>query len=161
MKGLSSLERIVLESLEKKSLTFNEIKELTALKENICFNILQSLVVRSIVKTNGVSYQISDHLSPQMISEINGEKSKRSEAFELIEATIESSHKKQFKIKKFALDERDEKIFLAMLSNLESFLADAHKKNHKNTPVKDQTLVFWGVANVNKVIDHMIEGDWQ
>jgi hypothetical protein len=56
------------------------------------------------------------------------------------------------------MDSRDEKIFVAMLSNLESFLADAHKKAHASVSVKDRKVVFWGMGNVDKIITQIVTG---
>lgn len=157
MKGLSSLERIILEGLGKQTMVYEEILNQTGLQENVCFNVLQALVIRSLVTTDGVRYRISDRLSPLMLEEINGTEAKQAESLEMIEAIIEQQDK-LFRFQKVAMDERDHKIFVAMLSNLESFLADANKKAKGSTALKDRKVVFWGIGEVKSVMNQIVHG---
>lgn len=158
MKGLSSLERAVLECVGKKSLSYDEIQYQSGLHENVCFNILQALIIRGILATDGARYRISDNLSPLVQEEINGMAAKLAESMEIIEAVLEQPANRNFKFAKIAMDSRDEKIFLAMLSNLETFLLDAHKKSESAVPLKDRKVVFWGVGEVNTIMNQMIRG---
>lgn len=159
MKGLSSLERIILESIGKKALSYEEIQIQTGLHENVCYNVLQALVIRNLVKTDGVNYRISDSLSPLMMEEINGVEAKLAESLELIEAVVEQKEDRVFRFQKIAMDARDEKIFLAMLSNLDSFLADAHKKAQSTVPMKERKVVFWGVGEVKNLMTQIVAGN--
>ena len=158
MKGLSSLERIVLECLGKNTLTYEEVQTQSGLHENVCFNILQALIIRSILKTNGMRYRISENLSPIMLEEINGMEAKIAESLEMIEAVVENKAQRVFRFQKVAMDTRDEKIFLAMLSNLESFLVDAHKKAQSSVPLKERKVVFWGGGDVQSLMNQIVMG---
>jgi len=159
MKGLSSLERIVLECLGKNTLTYEEIQGQSGLHENVCFNILQALIIRSILTTDGVRYRMSENLSPLMLEEINGMDAKIAESLEMIEAVVENKGQRVFRFQKIAMDTRDEKIFLAMLSNLESFLIDAHKKAQSSVPLKERKVVFWGVGEVQSLMNQIVMGN--
>lgn len=152
MKGLSSLERVILESLGKQRLTSIEIKAQSGLHENVCFNVLQAMVIRGLVSTDGIRYRITETLSPLMLEEINGLEAKQAESLELIEAVVEQQSNRVFRFQKIAMDERDEKIFYAMLSNLDSFLVDAHKKAQTTVPMKDRKVIFWGVGTVQNLM---------
>jgi hypothetical protein len=158
MKGLSSLERIILESIGKGVLVYEEIQKQSGLNENVCYNIIQALIIRGLVKTDGIKYRISESLSPLIIEEINGKEAKEAEYVELMEAVVDLKGDHVFRLQKIAMDSRDEKIFVAMLSNLESFLADAHKKAHASVAVKDRKVVFWGMGNVDKIITQIVTG---
>jgi cyanate lyase len=158
MKGLSSLERIVLECLGKNTLTYEEVQTQSGLHENVCFNILQALIIRSILTTDGLRYRISENLSPLMLEEINGMEAKIAESLEMIEAVVENKAQRVFRFQKVAMDTRDEKIFLAMLSNLESFLVDAHKKAQSSVPLKERKVVFWGVGDVQSLMNQIVMG---
>ena len=158
MKGLSSLERIVLDCLGKNTLTYEEIQTQSGLHENVCFNILQALIIRSILTTDGVRYKMSENLSPLMLEEINGMDAKIAESLEMIEAVVENKGQRVFRFQKIAMDSRDEKIFLAMLSNLESFLIDAHKKAQSSVPLKERKVVFWGVGEVQSLMNQIVMG---
>ena len=158
MKGLSSLERIVLECIGKNALSYEEVQTQSGLHENVCFNILQALIIRSILSTDGIRYKISENLSPLMLEEINGMDAKIAESLEMIEAVVENKAQRVFRFQKIAMDSRDEKIFLAMLSNLDSFLIDAHKKAQSSVPLKDRKVVFWGVGEVQSLMNQIVMG---
>lgn len=158
MKGLSSVERIILESIGMKQKSYEQIKNETGLQENVCFNVLQALIIRGMIKNEKGHYQINNSLSPIVIEEINGIDAKKTESLELIEGLIENEHEKIFRFQKVALEVNDEKIFKAMLSNLESFLKDAHKKAENTTALKDRKVIFWGMGSVNHIIKKIMTG---
>lgn len=158
MKGLSSLERNVLECLGKSAMSYTEIQSQSGLHENVCFNVLQALIIRGILMTDGSHFQIAHNLSPMIMEEINGQEAKEAESLELMEAVVGQGGNKVFRLKKVAMDERDEKIFLAMLSNLESFLVDAHKKAQSSVPLKSRKVVFWGVGEVQHLMTQILNG---
>ena len=158
MKGLSSLERLTLECVGKQNLSFAEIEKQTGLLHNVCFNVLQALVIRGLLRTNGIFYRAQDDLSPLLKEDINGIEARYAETMEMIEAVLEQKEERVFRFQKIALDTKDEKIFLAMLSNLESFLLDAHKKAHTTTPLKERKVIFWGVGEVQKLMNQMMAG---
>lgn len=158
MRGLSSLERIIVECIGKESLNYNQIQFQTGLHENVCFNILQALIVRGILSTDGVNYKLSQNISALVLEEINCLSSRQAESLELIEALIDQKDERVFKFQKIALDDRDEKIFKAMLQNLETFLVDCHKKAQGTVPVKSRKVIFWGMGEVNQLMHQMVKG---
>lgn len=158
MRGLSSLERVILECVGKNGLTYNEIQRQSGLLDNVCFNILQALIIRGIIKSEGLKYKLNENISPIMMDEINGIEARKAESLELIEAVVDQGPEKIFKFSKMAMDERDEKIFIAMLSNLESFLKDAHQKAQSSVALKDRKVIFWGMGDVSKLMNQVIMG---
>lgn len=158
MKGLSNLERNILECVSRKKSNFEEILYQTGIHENVCFNILQALMIRGLLKFENNHYRINDSISPLLMEEINGVEAKRSEALELIETVIDQDTEKVFKLQKIAMDSRDEKIFKAMLSNLETFLKDANLKAQSTVPLKERKVIFWGMGDVENIMKHIITG---
>lgn len=158
MKGLSSLERVVVESVGKSGLHYDEVQRQSGLQENVCFNILQALIIRGILKTESGKYMLNENISPLMMEELNGLESRKAESLEMIEAVLDQESERIFRYQKIAMDSRDEKIFLAMLSNLESFLKDAHLKAQSSVPIKDRKVVFWGVGDVHKLMKQVMTG---
>ena len=159
MKGLSSLERVVLESIGKEILGYEEIRLQSGLLENVFHNVLQALIIRGLISTDGRKYQIAQIISPLILEEINGKLAKEAEYLELIEAVIHQKPKKVFHLKKVAMDSKDEKIFGALLYNLESFLTDAHKKAEKSTSIKERKVIFWGMSDVESLMTQIISGN--
>ncbi len=159
MKGLSSLERIILEALGWSALSYDEIKDQTGLQENVCFNILQALMIRGILKSESGKYRVSDTLPPLIMEELNGMEARKAESLELMEAVLETKGERIYRLQKVALDSRDEKIFIAMLSNLEMFLKEANKKAESSVAIKDRKVVFWGMSNVQSLMNQVIMGN--
>lgn len=158
MRGLSSLERVILETIGKQTLSYEVIQAQSGLQENVCFNIIQALIIRGIIRAEGSGYKINENISPLMMEEINGVEARKAESLELIEAVLDQKENRVFRFQKIAMDSRDEKIFLAMLTNLESFLRDAHSKAQATVPLKDRKVVFWGVGDVQKLMNQVITG---
>jgi hypothetical protein len=158
MRGLSSLERIIIDCIGKESLNYVQIQNQTGLQENVCFNILQTLIVRGLLITDGLNYKLNQNLSALILEEINCLSSRQAESLELIEALIDQKDERVFKFQKIALDDRDEKIFRAMLLNLETFLVDCHKKAQTQVPLKSRKVIFWGMSEVNALMHQMTKG---
>lgn len=158
MKGLTALERVIVESLAKQSLRFEMIQNQTGLQENICFNLLQALIIKGIVSFEKSNYKINPNISPKIIEDINGIEAKKVETLEIIEAIAEMKSDKIYRMQKIALDEKDEKIFRAMLYNLESFLKEANQKSQSSISLKENKIVFWGMSDVQKVVSHIVTG---
>jgi hypothetical protein len=158
MRGLSSFERVILECLGEQNLSYEEVQRQTGLHENVCFNLLQALVIRGIVATTGSKFGIKAGLSPLMLEELNGGEAKKAESLELMEAVVDKTSEKVFRFQKVALDAKDEMLFLAMLANLDSFLKESHQKSQKDIPLKNRKVVFWGVAEVEGLIAQVVTG---
>ena len=158
MRGLSSLERVILECIGLESLSYEEVQAQAGLQENVCFNILQALIIRGILKSEGGRYRVNEKISPLMMEEINGIEARKAESLELMEAILEQKGQRIFRFQKVAMDARDEKIFVAMLSNLESFLKDAHQKAKSSVPLKERKVVFWGMGEVQSLMNQVMTG---
>jgi len=158
MRGLSSLERIVIESIGTDSLTYAQVQHQSGLHENVCFNILQALIIRGVLSTDGVKYTLNVNLSPAILDDMNGLSARQQESLELIEAVIDRKEDRIFKFQKIALDDRDEKIFKAMLLNMETFLVDCHRKAQSTIPVKSRKVIFWGMGEVSGLMQQMLKG---
>jgi hypothetical protein len=159
MKGLSSMERTVLECIGHHKLSYEVIQFQTGLSENVCFNIIQALIIRGLLRSENGFYRINDYISPLMMEELNGLEAKKAESLEFIEAAIEQDADRIFRFQKIAMNERDEKIFKAMLLNLESFLKDVHQKTQSSVPLKDRKIIFWGMGDNQKLIKKIMVGN--
>src|SRR4051812_44595006 len=97
MRGLSSLERVVLEVIGKQTCSYEEVQMQSGLQENVCFNILQALIIRGILKTESGKYKVNENISPLMMEEINGMDARKAESLELIEAILEQKGERVFR----------------------------------------------------------------
>jgi ribosomal protein L22 len=116
-------------------------------------------MIRGLITHQGMKYRVTEKISSLILEEINGKSAKDAEYLELIEAVINHKQKRVFHLQRIAMDSKDEKIFGALLYNLESFLADAHKKSMKSTSVKDRKVIFWGMSDVQSLVNQIVEGN--
>jgi len=158
MKSLSSLERTILECIGSSKMTYGEVQYQAGLHENVCFNLLQALLIRGFLKCEDGKYRINSEISNQIIEEVNGYDAKNSEYLELIESILNNKVERVFQMKKIALGPEDERIFNAMLSNLETFLNDSHRKSKSTTPMKNRKVIFWGMGEVQKMMGMIATG---
>lgn len=152
---ITSIERFILETIENEKMTYDQVRFETGLQDNICFNTLQALVIKNILNTNGVQYFINRNMSKEVIEKINLGRFKREESIELIENFM-NSQSEDFVISKVALNDKDFKIFKAMLKNLESFVKDCHNQSKKEMSYKDRTFVFWGMTKTSNIINELV-----
>jgi hypothetical protein len=158
MKSLSSLERNVLECINGKKLSFHEVQYQSGLNESICFNIIQALLIRGLLKCESGKYRINEELSPVILDEVNGMNAKDAEYLELVESVIYNKFGRNFSLKKIALLPEDEKLFSAMMCNVESFLKEAHERAEKTIPMKERKVVFWGMGEVQRMLGLIATG---
>lgn len=152
---ITSIERFILETVENEMKTFNDILNECGLQENVCFNTLQALVIKNIISTNGLYYFINKNIPKETVERINSTRFKNQESLELIEHFLNTTTE-DFVISKVALNNKDHKIFKAMLKNLDSFIKDCHSKTKKEIQYKDRTFVFWGMAKNENIIKEMV-----
>jgi len=152
MKGLIIHERIILESLSKTPLDFQSLQKKTGLQEDMSFRIIQGLIIKGLIQNEGGKLSLCQKISDEELNQLNGPEARKLESLEFIEKIVRHGPGKDFKIARFALTRHDEKIFRAMIYNLESFLKDCHQKNKKGIPVKEQTLVFYGLGSVETLM---------
>lgn len=108
---LSNPEREVVKTLESiGNWTYDNLRAVTSFPEAMLFNVLQALIIRGIVKTNGQTYTLTD---------------KQEDTMETVKTQANEVNKE---FQNIAMDARDFKIYMAMMSNLESFVKDAHQK---------------------------------
>lgn len=148
---ITSIERFILETLESKEMTYEKIKDESGLKDNVCFNTLQALVIKNIVITNGAFYSINRKLCLESVKKINSPLHKTQENNELLEHFL-LTQKDSFVLTKVAMNEKDQKIFKAMLKNLESFVKDCHHSNQAEISYKERSFVFWGMTKNENII---------
>lgn len=155
MKGLSTIERIVLEALDTNNKSLKEIQQETGLTENMTFNLLQALIIRGLVGYESSGYHLGRHIPAEIITNLNSESSKKLEALELITSMIESPQDEVLKLRKVYFDGSDEKIFKSLLIQLESLINEASKK--KKGTLKESKVIFWAYDSYSSLIQRMVQ----
>mgnify|MGYP002025777572 CR=1 FL=1 len=150
------LERMILESINKGDKSLNEIKHDSGMDQQICENVLYSLMAKGLIKIEGTKYKMNAGLSEAIIAELKDQLNMTVEIGSLVRECVKSSILKgndSFKFKKVYMSESDKKFLKGMLYNLETFL-DGLKSN--KGPTKEETFIFWGGENYAKAVSNYI-----
>lgn len=157
---ISPLERIILESIQRKNKTNLEIANDTNINAGILQNIIHSVLIKGLIKFDGNSFEINNNLPKEVIESLKNKENLILECNEVIRASIKLSIKdeenKGFRLKKSSLNESQQKLLQAMLFNIESFLEDCDQEN-KNMKTKDKTVIFWGSNSYENLTKNILE----
>ena len=158
MKGLMVHERAVLEVIGNTSLEFNQIQIKSGINQEMLFKVIQGLIIKGLLKNQDGAITINKNISPEILEAVNGKRARALESIEFIENVISSGPAEDYRYQRFALSSSEEKIYKAMLYNLESFLKESHQKNSKHIPLKDHKIVFWGMGEVKDMMKLLTDG---
>ena len=156
MQVLTSVERLVMESLGSGPKTLKGLMSDTRLELRFLANILHALTLRSYIVLTPEGYAHNPHLPAAELALINDENSRRSEALELIEG-LTTARDKKIGIRKAWVGERDRAILGAMLRNLEEFMQTLPAAP-KNAPLHEYTLVVFGADQYGSTVQRLIGG---
>jgi len=156
MLPITSLERNILELLNNSSFSLHEISSKTGYEKHLTLKILRDLIEKKLVTFDGIKFSTVPTIPEETIKIINSPEVILSETMEYIETIIENKKSNLFHFKKIILSESDEKIFNAMLVNLEIFLKNSQNKKSSSKDIKDQKVVFWGMGKMDSISKQMI-----
>ena len=156
MQVLTSVERLVLESLGSSPKDLKALMTDTRLDLRFLANILHALTLRGYIVASEGGYTPNVHLPAKELASINDENARRHEAMELIEGMAVANDKK-LGMRKAWVSEKDRKVLNAILKNLEDFMQTLPPAP-KGTPLHDYTLVVWGEDKYGPVVQRLIGG---
>jgi len=154
MQALTSVERIVLESVGRSPKGINELMRDTRLELKFLANILHALSLRNYIVLKDGGYHANKRLSEEELLKLSDEESVRSEALELIEG-LASAKDKKLGVRKAWVSERDRVILKALLKNVEDFMQNLPPAP-KDAAIHDYTLVVWGEDFYGPTIQRLI-----
>ncbi|HLE10580.1 MAG: hypothetical protein A2504_14050 [Bdellovibrionales bacterium RIFOXYD12_FULL_39_22] len=166
MNGLLVVERIILESLQKKGKNIFEIEIDTHLDHNLLANLLPNLVMKNIVTYKNGIYFLNNQEKHNWLVSINQEENIKEEIKDIFSGLISSYFKKEInerpclKVKKIWLTAKEEKILDAHLHNLEEFVRNIDQdKGRDDTKNKlhEKRLIFWGYSTYSKVVSELLD----
>ncbi len=161
-EGLLIVERIVIESLAKKSKSLKELSEDTELSTNLLLNLLPNLLMKNLVTfEKGLYFLNSNNL--EKIKKINLEKlALKNETKEIFTSLVNQYFDKDlkeatlFKMQKIFVTGDEEKILKNHLLSLENFINQLKQKRLKNPIVErtsEQKILYWGMSSYSNIID--------
>lgn len=146
---ITCIERYVIESIGNESLSLPEIEESTGLKLDLLNLLIQNFLASAIIKYEKGKYSLNFSNYQKSLAD---KEQISVEVGQIVESCFKDSES-QFHLKKMHLNERDEKIFNALVSNVENFLASI-KFTNKN--IKEKKVFFWGGGNYENICNNIL-----
>lgn len=156
MQVLTSVERLVMESLGQGPKSLTALMSDTRLELRFLANILHALTLRSYIVLTSDGYAHNPHLPAEELALINDEQARRSEALELIEGLTNSKDKK-IGVRKAWVGEKDKVVLAALLKNLEDFMQTLPPAP-KHAQLHEYTLVVFGADQYGQTVQRLIGG---
>lgn len=164
MDGLLAVERMIVESLEKKQRSLCQIHEDTGLSQPILVNLLSRLVERGILFYQKGEYRLATESQEKWLSQVNHRDNIKEEVNEIFGSVIDKTFEDQgdgpsLRMQKIWLTERENKILQAQLKNIELFIQGIRQQRRRSPQkevTKEKTVVFWGQANYQKVVSEAL-----
>lgn len=155
MSGLTSIERLVLESIGQSPKEIPALMQDTRLELRFLSNILHALTLRSFIVRTAIGYELNHHLPELERAKLNEFSSKKTEAVELISGLL-ASEESPLRLKKVAMSDKDRSILKALLKNVENFVNGLPAPT-KNDPTHSWSVVVCGEDRYSNIINRLIK----
>lgn len=163
-KSLLVIERIVLEALEGRSLSLEDLKTHSGLKENLLKAILHNLIDKGMISKRGKVFEINWNLKAQWLPMVTNKEGMKAEIMELFSSLLteinENNQKANLKIQKIWLDKEEEIRLKRKFDDIESFIQGI-KEKRKTQPVKELTcerqVLFYGKGCYEDLVHNIIK----
>jgi hypothetical protein len=154
--SLTTVERLVLESLGQGPKDIPMLMSDTRLELRFLANILHALTLRNFIVSTPAGYAINSHLPESHHQEVNNPTARRSEAMELISGLI-APQESQLRIQKTWMTDKDRTILRAMLKSVEDFVKGLPSPP-KDAPTHTWSVVVWGEDRYGSVVNRLLAG---
>jgi hypothetical protein len=146
---ITCIERYVIESIGKNSLTMLEIEKSTGLKKDLLNLLIQEFLASDILNYDRARYSLN---FKNYKKSVRNKEHLSSEVAQIVESCF-LAEESQFHLKKIHLNERDEKIFNALVKNVEHFLESVEVTNQN---IKEKQVFFWGGGNYENICNNIL-----
>ncbi len=153
MASLTSIERIVIESIGASEKSLPEIMKDTQLELRLLANVLHALTLRGWVVVSPQGYRINRSSHRDVIG---SPEDHRQEALELVEGLV-ASKERRLGLHKVWMSEKDRVILRALFRNIEEFLRTLPPPPSE-AQLHDYTLLVWGEDQYGSVVSRLAGG---
>jgi hypothetical protein len=154
MSGLTTVERLVLESIGQCPKEIHALMNDTKLELRFLANIVHALTLRSFIVRTNEGYTLNRHLPDQEKSAINEFSAKKYEALELVGGLL-THENSPLKVRKVSMTDKDRTMLRGMLNNIEEFVKGLPAPA-KDSPTHNWSVVVWGEDRYGSVINRLI-----
>lgn len=163
--GVLVIERLVMESLEKKQKNILELVDDTGLKKKWIVPVLYGLKGRGILKEANEVFEIDYESKVRWLPVVNKREFLKSEVSEIFRSIInqkfsgESGTEGLLNLKKIWLTNEEEKVFKALFSNLEQFVDNVQGQRRlkpQKERIGEQKVILWAYSSYQNLIENLI-----
>lgn len=154
MSGLTTVERLVLESIGQAPKEIPALMQDTKLELRFLANILHALTLRSLVVRTNEGYTLNRHLPDSEKKALSDFHAKKAEVVELVTGLL-SPEASPLKLRKVAMSDRDRTILKGMLKNVEDFMNGLPAPS-KDDPTHSWSVVVCGEDRYSSIINRLI-----
>jgi hypothetical protein len=151
MYRITLLDRLIINSLSKGNNDLTSIQKDTDIDYRIIEMVTQDLVIKNIIITMDNKLHINKNINEEQAREINNSKDLNNEKIYVAKSLIHEN--KNFELKKYSLDNKNQILFEGMLKNITQFL-DCNKIKESKT--KDEKLFIFGFGNYSQIVKDTI-----
>jgi hypothetical protein len=156
------VERVVLESLEKRELLVEELKSQTGFSSSLLSGVLHLLINRGIVKKNNELYGINWERKGDWLNIVQNKDGVKAELRELFSVMVnqERSRENILKVQKVWLEPSEKQELERKWKEIESYLANL-KEKRKRKPIAEKTIgkqvLVFGVSPYESLVDGILK----
>lgn len=154
---ITTIERYVLESLQKSEKTLFDLVLDTKLEPKVLKSILFNLQREKFISQKAETYSLNHTNLNQLKSVLKNKLSSTVEISQIVKSNIKESfinkNEQCFKIKKVSLNKDDAIALSSMLLDIENFLKSRQDKKGKTS---EEKIIFWGMNNYLDTINNLL-----
>lgn len=162
-KSLLVIERIVLETLEGRSLVLEDLKKHTGFSDSLLKAVLHNLIDKGMISKRSNTFEINWNQKDQWLPLVTNKDGMRAEIMELFSSLLNEIHRKNdkanLKIQKIWLDKKEEEILKLKFDEIENFVQGIKEKRRKK-PVKEITcerqVLFYGKGCYEDLVNNIL-----
>lgn len=151
MYRITLLDRLIINSLTKNNSDVKSIAMDTEIDSQIIDMVIQDLVIKNIVSFKNNKFILNKNMNKEQIDEINNIKDLKNEKICIAKSLINEN--KNFVLKKYSLDRKNQILFEGMLQNISQFL---ECNQQKVTQTKNESLFIYGFGNYSHIVKDTI-----
>lgn len=152
--SLTTVERLVLESLGQKPRSQQELQLDTRLQPKYLSKIVRALTVRGFIVSGTEGLRLNPRLPEGERREISTFDSKREEVLELASGML-SPHNSPLRTHKVCMSERDRVMLRGILKNLEDFVVGLPAPKSSD-PTHAWSVVVWGEEGYGTIVQRLL-----
>ena len=154
---ITTLERYVLESINKSNNTILQVQADTKLDIKLINTVLENLLEDKIIEQIKGKYYLHESIKSNKVSDLKNKDHAVIELTEIVKINIKQSLLDQknnmFNYKKVFLDSDELKVLRTLMYSIESFLSS---RTLKSGPTSQEQIIFWGNNSYLNTVSNFI-----